>query len=358
MAAARRMHYPAGRRGGGSENGGGGETFNPRLPAAPAVVKLAAGPDAASRPAFRRPPRDRPPPFPAAPMSRPAARPRPNPARSSRSSVACRSARSGRRGTPASPALLFAAAVGLAVVSGGSLADTAQAQEPPRQHPLVKAIRYAEVGAKTAEAMPHYTAKLRRREVVNGKPVESLADVKIRHEPFAVYMKFTDEEQAGRQVLYAAGANGNKMLVRDASGLKSLAGTMELAPDSALVLARSRHQITECGLANLARGVIARWELEKKYGECDVRYFADAKQADGRPAVVIEVTHPTPRREFRYAKTRLWMDKETKLPVRVQNYEFRRGGGDPVLVEDYTYSGVNTSAALSAMDFDRRGYRL
>ena len=295
-------------------------------------------------------------------MDRPASPARPRSPRLSASRGSRRSGRGGGLRRLCAP-LALALPVGLAAIAGGLLAGPAVGQDggnrsaATRPHPLKKAIAYARAGQAAAERLPAYTATLRRREIVGGKPVEGVADVKFRAEPFSIYMKFTDPEAEGRQVLYVDQAHGGKMLVKEASGLKSLAGTMELATDSSLVLANSRHEITEAGLANLAGGVIERWEAESKFGEVDVRYFADAALHD-RPAVVIEVTHPTPRREFRYAKTRLWMDKQTKLPVRVQNYEFRRGGGEPVLVEDYTYSDVQPAVQLTARDFDRRGYGL
>ena len=158
-------------------------------------------------------------------------------------------------------------------------------------------------------------------------------------------------------MLYVEGANGGKMLVREAAGLSSLAGTVSLAPDSALVAANSRHPITRAGLANLTRTVVDQWTAESRYGECDVKYYAEAELA-GRPVVVIESSHPIPRREFRFARTRLWMDKETKLPVRLQQYEFRRGGGEPVLAEDYTYTDVQTDVRLSDRDFHPASYKL
>ena len=258
--------------------------------------------------------------------------------------------------------IAFALPVGLAALAGGTLPGAAVGQEvggaaATQEHPLKKALRYANVSLRAAESLPGYTATLRRREIVDGKPVDNTANLKFRTEPFSVYMRFTNEENAGRQVLYVEGENAGKMLVREAGGLSSLAGTVKLAPDSPLVTANSRHPITRAGLANLTRSVIEQWTAETRFGESDVKYYADA-ELEGRPVVVIESSHPVPRREFRYARTRLWMDKETKLPVRLQQYEFRRGGGEPVLAEDYTYSGIETGVRLGDRDFHPASYKL
>ncbi len=298
-------------------------------------------------------------------MSRPAALRPPHPVESSRSDWSSAPAvrvtgplRS--RARWAAP-IALAAPVGLAVLLGGMLPGIAVGQDgagaDKKVHPLEKAIRYARASQQAAEAVPSYTATLKRREIVQGKPVENAARIKFRAEPFSVYLRFTNEANEGRQVLYVEGANGGKMMVREAAGISSLAGTVNLAPDSALVTANSRHPITRAGLANLTRSVVEQWTAESRFGECDVKYFADAT-LDGRPVVVIESSHPVPRREFRFARTRLWMDKETKLPVRLQQYEFRRGGGEPVLAEDYTYTDVQTDVRLGDRDFHPASYKL
>ena len=239
-------------------------------------------------------------------------------------------------------------------------ASRTAAQEPPKRrvHPLVEALRLAKVSLEAAEALDAYTATLTRRELVNGEPSADTVALKFRADPFSVYMRFVNPENRGRQVLYVAGANGGKMLAKEATGMKSMMGTVELDPTGSLVMSQSRYPITRAGLANLARGVIRQWERETRFGECEVKYFRDPAPLKGRPVAVIESSHPAPRREFPFAKTQLWMDKETKLPVRKMNWEFRRGGGKPVLVEDYLYTDVRADAPLTAADFDRRGYKL
>jgi hypothetical protein len=53
--------------------------------------------------------------------------------------------------------------------------------------------------------------------------------------------------------------------------------------------------------------------------------------------------------------TRLYLDAATKLPVRVQNYEFpARRGGKPELVEDYFYQNLRVNTGLKDIDFDTK----
>ena len=68
----------------------------------------------------------------------------------------------------------------------------------------------------------------------------------------------------------------------------------------------------------------------------------------------LEVTHPRPRRQFRYHQCRLFIEKNTGLPLRVQNYGYpQQAGTAPPLVEDYAYTGLKTNLGLKPLDFSR-----
>ena len=99
--------------------------------------------------------------------------------------------------------------------------------------------------------------------------------------------------------------------------------------------------------------MIQQWEFESKYGEIDVKYYPNAKI--GKIACeAIEATHPRPRRQFKYHRTLLFIEKSSGLPLRVQNYGFpQQAGIDAPLVEDYAYTGLKTNVGLKAMDFSR-----
>src|SRR5690606_16285449 len=145
-----------------------------------------------------------------------------------------------------------------------------------------------------------------------------------------------------------------QMLAHEAAGIRSLVGTVSVDPNGPVALAEARHPITQIGIRNLAVGIIGQWEKETAFGECDVKYYNEAKLGE-RPVLVIESSHPTRRKEFPYAMTRFWIDKETRLPVRCQQYDFPvTPGGEPVLVEDYTYTEIDPKAKLTDADFDAR----
>jgi hypothetical protein len=249
---------------------------------------------------------------------------------------------------------VFVALATLAALVGRATAQQAPAAGAGNEHPLRAAIRLAEQSRDAANELKDYRALFDRREVVRGRMHASQMQMKFRTEPFSVYLRFVNPENAGREVLYVEGRNNNQMLAREKSGLKSLVGTVSLDPNGEMALAEARYPVTRIGLANLAEGVIQQWEKEAAYGETEVKYYPEAKLGD-RAAIVIESTHPVRRPQFRSALTRLWIDKETRLPVRVQQYDFpATPGGQPVLVEDYTYTQIEPNVGLTDLDFDPR----
>lgn len=221
------------------------------------------------------------------------------------------------------------------------------------EHPLEAAIKLANQSREAASQLKDYRVKFTKREVVRNQMFSSEMLMKFRAEPFSVYLRFINPEHAGREVMYIEGQNNNQMLAHD-TGFKAIAGTVALDPNGPMALAEARYPITRIGIENMAVGIIQQWEREKAFGECDVKYYPEAKLGE-RPVIVIESAHPVRREQFRFALTRFWIDKETRLPTRVQQYDFPAvPGGQPILVEDYTYTGVEPNIGLTAADFDTR----
>lgn len=232
--------------------------------------------------------------------------------------------------------------------------STAQPTAPKAgEHPLKPAIKLAEEADEAASELKDYRAIFTKREIVQGQMYASQMQLKFRLEPFSVYLRFVNPEHAGREVLYVEGQNNNMMLAHE-TGLKALVGTVQVDPQGQMALAEARYPVTRIGLKNLAKGIAAQWERESAFGECEVKYYPEAKLGE-QPVLVIESSHPTKRNQFKFAVTRLWLDKETRMPVRVQQYDFSPApGGQPVLVEEYTYTDVEPNVRLTDADFDRR----
>ena len=222
----------------------------------------------------------------------------------------------------------------------------------PTEHPLARPIEHAKACLEKAKAMTSYEATFTKREVVGKSLISQQMRMKVRHEPFSVYMYFESPSE-GREVIFVEGRNNNNLLVHE-TGLAGLIGTLELSPTGNQVMSENRYPITKAGLVNMVQAIIDQWEAESKYGEIEVKYYKDAKVAE-HTCRVIESIHPQPRKQFPFHITRLWIDDATGLPVRVQQLGFpATSEAKPPVIEDYTFSRIKSDVRLTDRDFDAK----
>lgn len=220
-------------------------------------------------------------------------------------------------------------------------------------HPLLPAIKIAKSSQEKLKSVKDYTAVFTKRERINNRLIQQTMDLKLRQEPFSIYLKFQPPYAPGREVLYIEGQNAGKLLAHE-SGLKSIVGTVSLAPDAPDAMFENRHPVTDLGIANMLALCIERWEADTQYEECEVKYYNEAKLGTTE-CLIIELTHPQSRPHFKFHRTRLFLDKKSNLPVRVEQYGFPdRPGLEAPLIEEYTYSALQINPGLSDRDFDRR----
>ncbi len=247
--------------------------------------------------------------------------------------------------------VLVPATLALFCMTSGDL--LAQKKEIPSNHPYVPVLKLAYAGLKAASELKDYQAVLTKREYIGKRLITQQVEIKVRHQPFSVYLKFR-EPFAGREVLYVQGKNNNSLLAHEGSGLSSLIGTVSLPVNSRDAMKGNKYPITMIGIENMVKSLIKQWESETQYGECEVKYYPNAKLGNVTCRVV-ETSHPTPRRQFPFKRTRLYLEKETNLPIRCECYGFpSRPGEKAPLLEEYTYTNLRTNVGLTDFDFDRR----
>ncbi len=225
----------------------------------------------------------------------------------------------------------------------------------PGQHPLVPAIDLAKkVQDHIQKEVKDYTCTLIKRERI-GKDLgeNQFISMKVRNDPLSVYMVFLGPDDVkGQEAMYVSGKNGGKMAGHAGSGLKARFGTVWLDPTGPMAMKDQRYPITEVGIANLTRRLLEVAENDKKFGECEVKFFPGAT-INERKVTCVEVTHPVPRVNFRFHLARIYLDEELNVPIRYEAYEWpAKAGGDPVLLEEYTYVNLKLNVGLTDADFD------
>ena len=83
-----------------------------------------------------------------------------------------------------------------------------------------------------------------------------------------------------------------------------------------------------------------------------MNFFPNAK-VNGRVCTCVQVVHPVPRRNFRFHLARVFIDDEYLIPIRYEAYDWpQEQGGQPVLMEEYTYMNVKINNGFTDADFD------
>ncbi|HTU25866.1 MAG TPA: DUF1571 domain-containing protein [Pirellulales bacterium] len=227
-------------------------------------------------------------------------------------------------------------------------------QPAPGAHPLQPALDMAYKALSNIQNnVRDYSCTLIKRERIDGTlAAPEYLFVKIRHEPFSVYTYFkAPEAMKGQEALYVAGKNDGCLLGHGV-GVKKLVGTLSLKPDSMLAMRGNRYPITEIGILNLTKRLIEVAEQDKKFQECEVKYYNGTK-VDGRLCTCIMVTHPVPRSNFRFNVAKVYVDAEYGFPIRYEAYDWpAKAGGPPVLLEEYTYLQMKLNNGFTDADFD------
>jgi hypothetical protein len=224
----------------------------------------------------------------------------------------------------------------------------------PGEHPLAPAVRWAKSAVKDMERIKDYSATLVKRERIDG----ALNDheymfVKVRNQPFSVYIYFKAPEKVkGQECLYVEGQNGGNLQAH-ANGLRhKMLGTLSLKPDGMVAMSGNRYPVTQLGIKKLSERLIEVGEHDMQFGECEVKVLQGAK-INGRECTCVQVTHPTPRKEFIFHLARIFVDNELNVPIRYEAYEWpTEAGGQPLLAEEYTYLNLKLNNNYADIDFD------
>lgn len=210
--------------------------------------------------------------------------------------------------------------------------------------------------------VPSYTATMAKEERVGSDLLEEITyGIKVRQQPFSVYIRWQTGPEIGKEVLYVDGVNENQLLVH-LGGIKGrILPALKIDPFGSLALAHSRYPITKLGILALTDTLIERRELEMRENiTVHVEQRPDAN-VEGRRCAVYIFEDADPAQSPVYRKSVQYIDHEWNVPLRVANYTWPEPGkhadgpalDEATLIEYYMYSEVALDAHLSDADFDR-----
>ena len=191
-----------------------------------------------------------------------------------------------------------------------------------------------------------YTATFMRQIRKNGKlrDLEEIA-VKIRHEPFSVYMKWQSD---GQEVLYVEGENDDKLLARPGKGF--FRRTLKLAPTSKVAMMDSRYPVTELGVLGLVKN--AQIAMAACPALEDVRCEVESAELDGTPIRRYTVVFDSPELEPTYSKCEVCFSEENPMPICITSNGWTEEGTPGGLIEHYYYKDLAVDPGFTDADFN------
>jgi len=116
---------------------------------------------------------------------------------------------------------------------------------------------------------------------------------------------------------------------------------------------KSSHSIVETGIGHLIDGFTRDWEQEKKLNKTQVSMAE--YEYNKRRCIRIETIHTERLPVFTTYRHVVYFDKETRLPVRVESYDWPRPGG-PIggdLLDSFSYFDLQFNVGLTDQVFNK-----
>lgn len=198
-----------------------------------------------------------------------------------------------------------------------------------------------------------YTGTFTRQERRNGAlGAEQVAELKVRAAPAGVYARFARPEAvAGMEVAHTGARKPAKVKYRPA-GVEGAKGFRTVAADDTKFLAENRHPVPAWTMAAQLERVSAAVARERALNN-PVEVFASDFRFAGRNVTKYEVFTRRPHAHREAHKMVVFVDKETKLPVRFEAYDEPKAGATTgELLEAYSFTDLKLNVGLGEAHFD------
>jgi hypothetical protein len=235
------------------------------------------------------------------------------------------------------------------------------------QHPLAWVLKYIrDEQAYLQQNVRDFTCRLTKRERIEGRLQDYYyINMHVREEasvgtravrPLSVLLEFlSPSEIAGRKILFVAGQNDNKMLVRK-GGKRFSFLVIDLDPFGPSAQQESLIPITELGfqqqLGRTIRVLERDMAVDQSGENTKVEHIKGASIND-RSCEVIRITHPKQHNGLQFFQANMYVDSQLHLPVRIDAYGWpEQTGQEPPLLAEYTYTNLKLNVDLSDSLFE------
>jgi hypothetical protein len=217
---------------------------------------------------------------------------------------------------------------------------------------LESALALARHSLKTLEKIKDYTGEFSKRERVGDELLaEERNFMKVRHQPFSVYLRVIEPtSSAGQEAIYVEGKNDGNLIAHTVGFGSSVIGRLSLDPHGFLATRGNRYTIKDVGLKNLVHKLLDLGSRKELFRESTVK-IEPTKFAE-RPCKQVEISSPKAIGDFTLAIARIVLDDEWDVPVHFESHEWPAGGGKSVLSETYSYYDLKLDVGLTDRDFD------
>lgn len=250
---------------------------------------------------------------------------------------------------------MASARIAFCLLAAGGLALGAFADAPAPKVPARQALATSLGEARKAyAALRDYSCHLVRQERIDGTvQVEQTAEVRARVRPYAVAVRVIKPvEMFGEETTYRA--DKSKTTVRHIGpGREATRGYQTLQLADAKLMRRTLHPANEVGVLALVERVEKMLDDEARAGNTPgvtASEYTFAGRTAARYELFCDRPHP-----LRYAaKSVVYFDAQTKLPVRFEAYQAPKLGETAgELTEVQSYVGFAFNQGLGDQVFDR-----
>ena len=194
------------------------------------------------------------------------------------------------------------------------------------------------------KSVKDFTAVIHRRERLWGQmqPEETIA-VKLRNQPFSVYLGWIKEPHRTREAIYVENQNDGLIVAHEVAGFVNW--MRRVSPDAPEARGQSHHPITEAGIGNALKSLVRVCEAAQKAGDLHL-FYAGQDSFNHRPTDVLLRMLPQ-KPGYPYHLIVLHIDKEWRLPVKFVSLNW-----DYDVETVYSYTDLKLNVGLTDKDFN------